>query len=67
MVFDPEKDRVQNMACKKQGEKRGSGFFFVIQKEKRLSDIFSFKLQITSRANMVQNLKKIGLMQPYIL
>ena len=39
-------------------EKIGSGFFFVTQKEKRQLGLFSFRLQIASRKNMVQNLKK---------
>jgi hypothetical protein len=39
-VFDPEKGKVQNMGCKKQGAKIGSG---LIQKEKR--SLFSFELQ----------------------
>ena len=47
-------------------KKTGSGFFFVIQKKKRQPELFSFRLQIASRKNMVQTLKKIWLMQPYI-
>ena len=47
-------------------KKIGSGFFFVIQKEKRQPGLSSFKLQIASGKNMVQTLKKIELMQPYI-
>jgi hypothetical protein len=53
-----KENRVQNMGYKIRLEKIGSGFFVVIQKEKRQHGLFSFKLQITRRKIMVQNLKK---------
>ena len=42
------------MGCKKQRR----DIFVVIQKKKRQPVLFSFKLQIVSRKNMVQTLKK---------
>jgi hypothetical protein len=47
-------------------KKTGSGFFSIIQKEKRQPGLFCFRLQIARRKNMIQTLKKIGLMQPDI-
>ena len=43
------------MGCKKQGAKNK---VIVIQKEERQPGLLSFKLQIASRKNMVQTLKK---------
>ena len=47
---------MQKIGLKKQVQ----DFFVVIQKEKRQPGLFSFKLQIASRNNMVQNMKKIS-------
>ena len=41
-------------------QKIGSGLFYIIQKEKRQPGLFSFKLQIASKKNIVQKLKKIS-------
>ena len=55
LVCEPEINRMQ-----KKQKKNGSGFFPFFH------GLFSFGLQIASRKNVVQTLKKIGLMQPYI-
>ena len=54
------------MGCKKQGAKK-QGLDFFCNSEKEEAGLFFFQLQIVSRKNMIQTLKKIGLMQPYKL
>ena len=62
----PQKNRVQNMGRKEIGwEKIGSGLFFVIQKEKTWPGLASSCLNCKLQYGP-QNLKKLGLMQPYI-